>query len=288
MTKAMPNLVTASWLKAEIGARDLVILDASWYMPAEGRDPEEEFRAGHIPGTRRFDFDKQVKDQANPLPHMLPSPEDFAAAARALGVTSESRVVVYDGAGIFAAPRAWWMFKVMGHDQVAVLNGGLPAWVEAGGEVAQGESSAATPGDFEARLDRARLTEAGELKAALESESAQVVDARSAPRFEGAQPEPRAGLRSGHMPGAINLPFDRLLEHGRYKEPEELRRIWSAIGVNGEQPVMASCGSGVTASVLALGAELAGLAPVAVYDGSWSEWGQEHRTYLPVVQGPAQ
>ncbi|MBO0906184.1 3-mercaptopyruvate sulfurtransferase [Jiella sonneratiae] len=288
MTAPLPALVDCGWLKSQLGAANLVLVDASWYMPAEKRDPDAEFTAAHIPGARRFDFDRDVADTSSPLPHMMPSPALFEEKVRAIGVGRDSRVVVYDGAGIFAAPRAWWMFKAMGHAAVAVLDGGLPAWRAAGGEISSGQPEPVAPGDFVARPDETRIADAASVLSGLQSKAIQVVDARSAARFEGSQPEPRAGLRSGHMPGARNLPFDRILADGRYRAPDEVRAAFDAAGVDAGAPIVASCGSGVTASVLALGAEVAGLGPLAVYDGSWSEWGQETRPELPVVTGAAE
>ena len=282
----MTPLIDTETLAEMLNDPRTVVLDASWYMPAENRDPEADFETAHIPGARRFDFDGKVKDQTNPLPHMMPPAEEFQSAARELGISRNSRVILYDGAGIFAAPRAWWMFKAMGHGDVAVLNGGLPAWRAAGRAVESGSAVPVEPGDFTAKPDPARIRDANDVLAALVGSEA-IVDARGAARFEGSQPEPRAGLRSGHMPGARNLPFDKLLAEGHYRAPEEIRAAWAEAGLPESGTVIASCGSGVTASVIALGAEAAGLGPVAVYDGSWSEWGQESRDDLPVVQGPA-
>lgn len=278
-------LIDPAELDAILSDPRTVILDASWYMPADQRDPAAEYLEHRIPGARRFDFDGDIKDHGSDLPHMMPQPAEFEAAARQLGISKDSRIVVYDGAGIFAAPRAWWMFKAMGHDDVRVLNGGLPAWKEAGKPTESGPPPAPQPGDFIARPDPARIRSAADVLESLKDGPA-IVDARSAGRFEGTVPEPRAGLRSGHIPGARNLPFDRLISEGRYRTPGEMAAIWSDLGLP-PGPVVASCGSGVTASVLALSAEAAGRDPVAVYDGSWSEWGQDSRPDLPVETGPA-
>ncbi|SKA38011.1 3-mercaptopyruvate sulfurtransferase [Consotaella salsifontis] len=287
MTAKPSIVVDCDWLKANLSAPDLIVLDASWYMPAENRDPAAEFEQAHIPGARRFDYDRDIADLSSPLPHMMPSPAVFEERVRALGINGNSQIVVYDGSGIFAAPRAWWMFKAMGHERVCVLDGGLPAWRAAGGEIESGAPRPAEPGNFQARPVHSRLYDASSVLDGLKASVIQVVDARSAPRFEGAQAEPRPGLRSGHMPGARNLPFDRILADGRFRKAEDVRRAFEDAGLHSGQPIVASCGSGVTASVLALGAELAGLGPVAVYDGSWAEWGQETRDDLPVVTGAA-
>jgi thiosulfate/3-mercaptopyruvate sulfurtransferase len=231
-------IVSASWLAARSGRRDMVVLE-SFMKPIAAPAQEERDQANvQIPGTRIFDFESRICDRESGLPHMMPTPALFEQEVRALGVNAESQVVVYDRKGIFSSPRVWWMFRAMGHTQVAVLDGGLPAWVAA----------------------------------ALKDERYAVLDARSEGRFCGRDPEPREGVRGGHMPGAGNLPYTRLLEGGRMKPAAEIREIFAAT-VNPERSMIFSCGSGVTACILALAATTAGYSGFTVYDGSWSEWG---------------
>lgn len=195
----------------------MVILDCSWHMPAQNRDPEQDFRDGHIPGAQRFDYDRDVADTGSDLPHMLPSPEAFQAADRARGIGPDTLVVCYDNTGIFAAPRGWWMFRAMGHSRVVVLDGGLPAWRLAGQPIEQGEQHSPAPGEFAARPDDGWLRHAAQVKDALDQPGIVIMDARPSPRFRGEEAEPRPGLRSGAMPGAVNLPFGELLADGRMR-----------------------------------------------------------------------
>jgi thiosulfate/3-mercaptopyruvate sulfurtransferase len=267
-----PPLVSAGELAARLGDPALRILDASWFLPAEGRSGHAEFEVERLPGAAFFDIDA-ISDAASHLPHMLPSPEAFGEAAADLGLAPEAEVVVYDSFGVRSAARAWWTLRVMGLEQVQVLDGGLRVWKAAGLPVETGAPTPPPRRSRTVRLDSSRLRDRREVAAALQSGSAQVVDARGAARFRGEAPEPRPGLRSGHMPGARNLPFDRLLSpDGRLKPPRELAEAFAEAGVDLARPVIATCGSGVTASVLALALEVLG-APAAVYDGSWAEWG---------------
>ena len=265
-------LITAESLHARLGAPDLRVVDASWFLPAEGRSGRAEFEAERLPGAVFFDIDA-ISDPATDLPHMLPTPEAFATAAGALDLPREAEIVVYDSFGVRSAARAWWTLRTMGYLRVRVLDGGLRAWRASGLPLETGLHRAPPAVGVSPQTQPERVRSKSEVASALETGSAQIVDARSAPRFRGEAPEPRPGLRSGHMPGALNLPFDRLLTaEGRMKSPEEIAAAFEAAGVDPTRPVIATCGSGVTASVLALALEILG-ASAAVYDGSWAEWG---------------
>ena len=274
-------LVSTDWLLAHLSDPDVVVIDASWHMPATNRDGRREFLAGHIPGAAFFDLDA-VSDHTSPLPHMLPSPEDFASAMGALGVSNDVRVVVYDAAGLFSAPRLWWMLRIFGHEHVAILDGGLPKWTAEGRPLDKGEAHP-TARVFTPHFNAAAVADVAQVRDALDSGSAQVLDARAAPRFLGQAPEPRAGLASGHMPGALNLPMTDLIADGRLKEPDALEAALTAIGVSGDKPVITSCGSGVSAAVITLALARLGRPIGRLYDGSWTEWGG--RSDLPVATG---
>ncbi len=275
-------LVSVDWLAKHLGAPDLRVVDATWYMPAENRPGLTEFRSGHIAGAVFFDID-QIADRSSDLPHMLPAPEDFARQVGALGLNPDDRIVVYDGHGIFSAPRVWWTLRVMGFAQVAVLDGGLKAWRAAGQAVQTGDP-APRPSQSGARLQSHLVRHLDQVCAALDDPEIQILDARPAGRFTGEAPEPRPGLRGGHMPGASNLPWSAVVSpEGTLRPPEDLRAAFAGAGIDLRRPIITTCGSGVSAAVLALALACLGNDEVSIYDGSWSEWGG--RSDTPVVTG---
>lgn len=271
-------LVTTDWLAREGNAADLVLFDASTYLPNEGKNGREEYLKAHIPGARFFDIDA-FSDPDTPLPHTLPSQGRFARLAGAEGVGNDTRVVVYDQKGLFSAARAWWLFRYFGHQNVAVLDGGLPKWLAEQRATETGEPAAAQERSFQVNVHARKVRGLGDVLEAIERDDTLILDARAANRFDGSTAEARSGVASGHIPGSQNLPYSRLLRSDHTLQPAEtLRTLFSAAGVDGNKPVITSCGSGVTAAVLLLGMEVAGLPEGALYDGSWTEWGSRADT----------
>ena len=280
MPKTQTSLIETEELARELHAPDLVILDASWHMPAEGRNARAEYLAEHIPGALFFDID-EIADTKSHLPHMLPPPEKFSSRMRSMGIGDGSRIVVYDSAGLFSAARVWWTFRVMGVQDISVLNGGLPKWKREDHPLESGEPTARTARHFTARRNADLVRDLSDMKALIKDRTAEIVDARAAERFAGKAPESRAGLRSGHIPGAHNLPFAKLIaKDGTLKPAPEVERLFEEAGVDLSKPVVASCGSGITAAVLALALAEIGHRRTSVYDGSWSEWGADQN--LPI------
>lgn len=283
---ALPTpLVSTAWLAEHLGHPSLRVLDASWYLPAAGRDARAEYVAAHVPGAVHADID-WLSDERAPLPHTMLPADTFAARIGALGVGTGDAVVVYDGSGQqFSAPRVWFLLRAFGHAAVAVLDGGLPRWVAEGRPV---EAGAVTPAPraFVARPDASRLRDLAAMRANLATGAEQVVDARSPGRFSAQEPEPRAGVRGGHIPGSRHVHYARLVQgDGTTRPPAELRALFAEAGVDLARPVVCSCGSGITACAVALALEVAGAPPAAVYDGSWTEWGG--RADTPVETGEA-
>lgn len=279
-------IVETDWLADHLHAPDLVILDGSWHLPTANRDAKAEYLAEHIPGALFFDID-DIRDDTSPLPHMLPSTVKFASRMKKMGVGDGMRIVVYDTIGVFSAARVWWTFRAMGHEDVAVLNGGLKKWKAEGRPLEDGPPVPRSARHYTPLLNAQLIRDLDDMKALLKQPSAQIVDARPAARFEGTEAEPRPGLRRGHVPGARNVPSSSIVNpDGTLKSTPELEKIFKDAGIEPSQPVITTCGSGVTASMLALALAVLGQTNAGVYDGSWAEWGQETND-LPVETGPA-
>jgi thiosulfate/3-mercaptopyruvate sulfurtransferase len=277
------DIVSTQWLADHLGSPDIAIIDASWHLPTAQRDAKKEFTDAHIPGAQFFDID-ELSDTASSLPHMLPSPEKFASRMRRMGIGDGKRIIAYDTVGLFSAARAWWMFKVFGHDDVATLDGGLKKWLAEGRATEDGPALPRQERHFTARFKGSMVKDMKEVAAALKSGTAQVADARSGTRYRGEEVEPRAHVRAGHMPGSSNVHYASLITaDGTLKPPAEIEAVFTAAGVDLSKPVITSCGSGITAAVLTLGLTLAGARDHSLYDGSWTEWGGNPDS--PVVTG---
>lgn len=280
-------IVETDWLAAHLDAPDLVIFDASWHLPTEKRDAKSEYLAAHIPGALFFDIDDLVNEKSS-LPHMLPSTVKFASRMKKMGVGDGARIVVYDhdAKGLFSSARAWWTFRAMGHGDVAVLNGGLKKWLAEGRAVEDGEPVKRSERHYTPRMNSELIRDVDDMKTLITSKEAQIVDARSPGRFEGKETEPRPGLRAGHIPGSRNVHYATLLNpDGTFKSKEDLAKVFAAAGVDPHRDVVTTCGSGVTASIVALALAVLGQTNAAVYDGSWAEWGADSE--LPIETGPA-
>lgn len=281
MADKSPFIVDADWLQAKLGSPGLSIIDASWYLPAHKRDARAEYDTAHIPGAVFFDLDQVVDEKAD-LPHTLPSPRVFAQFAGSMGISADDTIVVYDGPGFLSAPRVWWMFRIMGVAEVFVLDGGFDRWKAAGRPVTS-EPTRIAPNVFHADFDAQRVVSLAQMRDIVATGSAQIADARSPGRFAGTDPEPRPGLRGGHMPGAHNVPSTSLSENGELLPLDRLKLVLEQAGLDLSRPIVTSCGSGVTAAVITLALNSLGHGDNRLYDGSWTEWGGLDDT--PVVKG---
>jgi thiosulfate/3-mercaptopyruvate sulfurtransferase len=277
-------LVTAAWLKDHLRAPDLRVLDATWFLPTDPRKGREAYDAGHIPGARFFDIE-DIADTDSALPHMLPSPEKFASRCRKLGLGDGHRIICYDQNNGFASARAWWMLRVMGHGETAVLDGGFTAWKAAGGEIEDLPPLFNADRHFTVRMRSDLLCDLSHMQQLSKDGAVQIVDARSSARFKGEVEEPRPNLKRGHIPNSLNLPYETVLDDkGFFRSPDQLRTVFADAGVDLSARIVNTCGSGVTAAVLALAEAIAGHDNAAVYDGSWAEWGAKDLN-LPVKAG---
>ena len=274
-------VVSADWVQKQLGAPEFRIVDASWYLPAQNRNGAAEYAAGHLPGAVFYDQDA-IADHSTGLPHSIPSPEDFAAALEKFGISDTDTIVVYDGPGIFTAPRVWWLLRTMGAENVFVMDGGLDGWKKEGRPL-QTDLPEPKPGHFRPRFKADAVTSFDEMFAIASTGGRQIADARSLGRFSGEEAEPRAGMRSGHMPGARSLPSGVFSADGRLKDLDALKSTFEAAGIDLDKPVVTTCGSGLTAAIITLALQSLGHENNTLYDGSWSEWGAREDT--PVVTG---
>lgn len=284
-TTAQNWIVETEWLADHLQSPDLIILDGSWHLPTAKRDAKAEYLAEHIPGALFFDID-DLSDEKTDLPHMLPSTVKFASRMKKMGIGDGARIVVYDSTGIFSAARVWWTFRAMGHRDVAVLNGGLKKWKAEGRPLDDGPPPKRSERHYTPLQNTELIRDLDDMKSLIAKPGAQIVDARPGARFEGTEAEPRPGLRCGHIPGSKSVPSQTLLnDDGTFKSPAELTAIFRNAGIDVAKPVVTTCGSGVTASILALALAALGQTNAAVYDGSWAEWGRDNG--LPIETGPA-
>jgi thiosulfate/3-mercaptopyruvate sulfurtransferase len=276
-------LVSCAWLAERLDAPDIRIIDATWFLPGDGRDAKALYSARRIPGAIFFDID-EIADRESDLPHMLPKPEKFASRMKKFGIGDGCRVVVYDSQGLFSAARVWWTFRVMGHEEVSVLDGGFPAWERGGFPIETGAPQARMERHFTPRFRADLVRDLADMRRAVDGGAPTILDARPAARFLGEAPEPRAGLRSGHMPGARSVPSSALVdENGCLRPPADLKRIFADANADVAKPAICTCGSGVTAAIIALALARLGRWDAAIYDGAWAEWGA--REDAPIATG---